>query len=277
MLHAGGRILVSATTARALQSICHQNNQGVSLYHEGRCAEAVHSLKEAMFASRTSVEQCLLGEAEDTTVVELGISLQILPSQTVQAIDCDSFIDPSVYSKPFEIEMNLLSNSEAPFEQQITRESVDGEPYLLFSTLSSILIFNFALTHHARAMSSTKRIGTGQRNFLSKARDLYCLAYKSLRGEDCEKLLDPVLLHLLVQAILNNLSRCYASLDDTENSMACCKLLLKSILLSQQDRYRNQRIISSHDDKNPNDQSIELFLKNTLFLILKDPGFAPAA
>ncbi|KAG7373553.1 hypothetical protein IV203_034277 [Nitzschia inconspicua] len=114
------------------------------------------------------------------------------------------------------------------------------------------------------------------RNLYSKARNLYSLAYISLQGEQGQEVIDVFMLHLLVKAILNNLGKCYASLDDTVKSVACFELLLKSIILLQQDRNRTCNFGHSDDD-NFNDQSIGLFLENTLFLVLKDPGFAPAA
>ncbi|KAG7372671.1 hypothetical protein IV203_018814 [Nitzschia inconspicua] len=278
MRNEGTRLFVSMAAARALQSVCHQNNRGGSLYKQGRCIEALRSLKETVKTSKTFLKECL-EQVEGTTAFDLCISLQVLPSRTVQAQEDHSFLDPSVYSKPFEIEMTLLGNGKASLGEQV----IQGEPCVLFSTLSPILIFNFALAYHTLALTSRDDDDTGRRSFLSRARDLYCLAYTTLQGERQlrEELLDPALLHFLVQAILNNLSQCYASLDDTENSTKCCKLLLKSILLFQHRRHHprsSTREAESHDDRNSwNDESTALFWKNTLFLILKDPGFAPAA
>ncbi|KAG7343497.1 hypothetical protein IV203_021442 [Nitzschia inconspicua] len=269
-------LVISAATARALKSICHQNNEGASLYNQGKCVEAIPIFMEAMCASRTSVEQCL-EQVGCKTAVKICMSLQVLPSQTAKAPDLAFLSDQSLFPKPFEIEMNL-SDEEASFHQEIKHcDIVDRDTYLLFSRMSSILIFNFALAHHAVAITSTtKGIQTGRQNFLSKARDLYCVAYKSLQGEDWQEVINPVLLYLMVQAILNNLSRCYASLDDIENSTACSELLLKSIILFQQDR-RSTFVSGAEGDSNSNHQYIDLFLKNIMFLILHDPGFAPAA
>ncbi|KAG7343493.1 hypothetical protein IV203_021438 [Nitzschia inconspicua] len=280
--HHGTRLFVSVAAARALKSVCHQNKKGVSLYKKGRCVEAVHSLKEAMNTSKTFLKQCLEG-VEGTTAVDLCISLQVLPSQIIQSPENHSFIDPSVYSKPFEMDMTLFNKGETSLEKQMIQgDVIAGEPCLLFSTLSSILIFNFALAHHALAISSREDNSTGRHNFFSQSRDLYGLAYKSLQGEQqLQEIIDPVLLHLLVQAILNNLSQCYASLCDTENSTKCSKLLLKSVLLFQQNHHHHRsrtHVMESQNDRTHSiDQSVALFLKNTLFLILKDSGFAPAA
>ncbi|KAG7372727.1 hypothetical protein IV203_018870 [Nitzschia inconspicua] len=168
--------------------------------------------------SRTYVEQCL-EEVENIAGVELCISLQVWPSQTVQSPEIASFIEPSVYSKPFEIEMTLLSSGEASFEQKTMQgdDDINGEPYLWFSRLSSILIFNLALAHHGLAMSSRKGNDSGKRILFPNARYLYLLAYKSVQREHGQEIIHSLLLHLLIQAILNNLGRCFASLDDTEN------------------------------------------------------------
>ncbi|KAG7372725.1 hypothetical protein IV203_018868 [Nitzschia inconspicua] len=130
-----------------------------------------------------------------------------------------------------------------------------------------------ALAHHGLAILSN---GAGRWNFLSKARGLYCLAYKNLRDEQGQGCMDPLLLPLLAHAILNNLAQCYASLDDEKNSVACFELLLRSIILFQLDQKKTFNF-GGRDDCSFNDPSTTCFLRNTLFLILKDPGFAPAA
>ncbi|KAG7340931.1 hypothetical protein IV203_030546 [Nitzschia inconspicua] len=274
----GTRLFVSAATARALQSVCHKNNEGVSLYQQGRCVEAVNSLKEAVSTTKAFLKQCLDVEEGTPTVFELCISLQVMPSKMDnQASDIDSFVDSTVYSKLFKIEVILLSDAEASLQQQMMQgDGNDGEPCLLFSILSSMLIFNFALAHHSLAITSREGNVTGTRNFLSKSLVLYGLAYKSLHGELRHEIIDPDMLQLLVQAILNNLGQCYATLDDTENFKACCKLLLRRIFLFQHHQSRTGNI-GSNEDRNSDDQSIAFFLKNALFLILKDRGFAPAA
>ncbi|KAG7340847.1 hypothetical protein IV203_024390 [Nitzschia inconspicua] len=268
-------LFVSEAAAKALVLVCHQNNEGISLYKRGMFAEAVLRLKEGMLASKTCLEQCL-EEVENTAVVKIFMSLPVLPSQAVQSPEIRFFIDSSVYSKAFEIEMNLLGRCESSFQQPMIQE--EGGLSLFLSRFNSFLIFNFALAHHALAMSSRgKNDKVSQNNLYSKARKLYSLAYKSLQREHGQKVIDPFfMLHLLVQAILNNLGQCYMSLDERENSLACFKLLLQSIILFQQDRSRTCNF-GSPDSGNFDDQHIDFFLQNTLFLVLKDPGFAPAA
>jgi hypothetical protein len=160
----------------------------------------------------------------------------------------------------------------------------------LFSKLSIILIFNLAMTHHFMAVvmmttepqhctapSTNDAIAFAPRDLLLKACKLYSLAYSVPQIELYLDLIWPDMLSLFVKAILNNLGHCYASLNDTKNSVQCFEILLRSIMLFQQDHIY-QRLCEEDGTSNPfqNDTG-SCFWDSTLFLMLKDPGFAPAA
>ncbi|KAG7365793.1 tetratricopeptide repeat protein [Nitzschia inconspicua] len=115
-----------------------------------------------------------------------------------------------------------------------------------------------------------------RREFLSKARGLYSLAYSIPQREQKQDIIDVNLLPLFVQAILNNLGQCYASLDDTVNSVACFELLLKSLIVFQQD-LNGAHNLGACDNRLYHECSNTCIFENTLFLILKIQGFAPAA
>ncbi|KAG7351687.1 tetratricopeptide repeat protein [Nitzschia inconspicua] len=265
-------------TARALQSISQQNNVGASLYNQGNYAEAVQVFKQAISASmiflirppeevepyRTSVEQCL--------------SVLVLPSQTAHTYDFGSTKHPTIYAKTFDMAVTLVNKGEASCDPLMTLEGTDanGEHYVLFSKLSTILIYNLALTHHVLALVSGGSDSRKGRECLSKARDLYSQANSIPQREQKQEIIDANLLPLFVQSILNNLGQCYASLDDTVNSVACFELLLKSVILFQQD-LNGAHNSGAYDNRLYYECSNTCFLENTLFLILKDQGFAPAA
>ncbi|KAG7343639.1 expressed tetratricopeptide repeat protein [Nitzschia inconspicua] len=253
-------------TQRALQLISHQNNEGVTLYNQGKYAEAVKVFKEA-----TSTSKKLLGRPlEEVSSTDNGdvlcTSLQVLPSQTA----CDNDVNVStVYWKPFEVVFTLVSCKSV---------LANCKSRLFLSRLSAIMIFNMALTHHAIAMmSSEDNDSTTNREFLSKARHLYNLAYSIPQGEQEQEVIDEAMLPLFVKAVLNNLGHCFSSLGDINNSVACYELLLRSIMLFQQDRHIQYRTSRESKESFPKDHSTACFLDNTLFLILKDPCGAPAA
>jgi hypothetical protein len=160
---------------------------------------------------------------------------------------------------------------------------------LLFSQLSTFLIFNLAMTQHLMAVdvltsgseSSTDTTGGAKdcelREWLLKACRLYGLAFSIPQNEPYLDIVRPDMLALFVRATLNNLGQCYASLEDTKNSVQCFELLLKSIMLVQQDHIF-ERLSEEDELSNQCQNDITFcFWRNTLFLMLKDPGFAPAA
>ncbi|KAG7372669.1 hypothetical protein IV203_018812 [Nitzschia inconspicua] len=254
-------------------SVCRQNSDGTSLYKQGRCVEAMLVFMGAMRASKTFLEQCrCLEEAENTAVDEIRISLQVLTSKPVQTPKHHSVIDRPVYSKPFEIETRSCL---APKRYKRTSIFMVNFSCCCRESLS-YFDFNFALAHHTVAMSCREGNDQGRRTFLSKARDLYHFACHGLQGEQGQEIIDPVILHLLVLAIMNNLGQCYASVGDCENSVTCFENLLKSIVPFQYDQSRTSNVGCS-DGSNSSDRCISLFVKNTVFLVLTDPGFAPAA
>ncbi|KAG7343643.1 tetratricopeptide repeat protein [Nitzschia inconspicua] len=255
------------TATGALQSISEQNNEGVTLYNQGRFAEAVQVFKEAASASKTFLSRPM--DVERNTFVELCMSVQILPSKTKST----NHINRTVYSKPFEV---VLTSRGRQMVKDFTVTSCQLR--LLFSRVSTVLIFNMALTHHAIAMmSSEDNDSISKREFLSKARHLYNLAYSIPQGQQEQEVIDEAMLPLFVKAVLNNLGHCFSSLGDINNSVACYELLLRSIMLFQQDHHIRYRNSGESNESFHKDHSTACFLDNTLFLILKESGLAPAA
>ncbi|KAG7343794.1 tetratricopeptide repeat protein [Nitzschia inconspicua] len=269
MFNSGTKSFISVATARALQLISYLNKEGVALYNQGKYAEAVLLFKQAVTASKTFLN-CPLEEVESSTAVGLFTSLLVFPSQAARTCNLRPNMDESLYTKAFEVVVTFARKGNSG-------HFVCKEAFLLFSRLSTVLIYNWALAHHAlglvyREDSQSSR----RRDCLSTARDLYCLAYSIPQQERNKEIIDAALLPLFVKAILNNLGGCYASMDDTEQSVVCFELLLRSIIVSQQDLKVAGNLGDRHD-RLSKDHSIACFFNNTLFLVLKDPGFAPAA
>ncbi|KAG7343645.1 tetratricopeptide repeat protein [Nitzschia inconspicua] len=279
MSSSGGTIsAISKEAVTALQWVSHQNNSGVLLYNQGKFAEAVVLFKKATTISKTFLNRRPFEEGGSKTNFKVFVTLQILPSHTTRSNEIDFFMDPSVYSNPFAVVVTSVDMGKASFDPQMMQRQVltDDVDRLLFSRLSTILIFNLALCNHARAHSSAEDDATMRRNFHQKAQELYILAYSIPKGEQEQEIIDEVLMPLFVQAIFNNLGQCYASLDDTNNSAACFELLLRSIILFRSDR-SGACNLGEYGDNDTNSRHAPCFLGNVLFLILKNPGFAPAA
>ncbi|KAG7343791.1 tetratricopeptide repeat protein [Nitzschia inconspicua] len=268
-VNSGTKSFIPVATARSLQLISYQNNEGVALYNQGKYAEAVLLFKQAVSASKTFLNYPIEEVESPTDVGPPSASLQVFPSQAARTCHLRSTMDESVYTKAFEVVVTLACEDEA------RRFACQGH-CLLFSRLSTFLIYNLALAHHALGLSYNDDDSRRSRDFLLIARDLYNLAYSIPQQEQDKEIIDAALLPLFVQAVLNNLGRCYASLDDAEKSVVCFEFLLRSIIVSQQDLKVAGNIGDRHD-RLSKDHSIACFFNNTLFLVLKDPGFAPAA
>ncbi|KAG7348748.1 tetratricopeptide repeat protein [Nitzschia inconspicua] len=272
------KALISRATAEALQFVSHQNNTGVSLYNQGRYTNALQCFKKATRDSKTFLTR---PPEEEGRIIDAELCVSfflVLPSQGTHSQEIHSSIDPSVYWTPFDILVTLAESRDNAFlEQQMVQGDglVEASMIYLFTKLSTMLIYNTALAHHAIALQSDENLAI-RRDFLSKARDLYSLAYSINQREHEKENIDPVLSPLFILSILNNLGQSYAFLDDTENSVKCFKLLLESIIIFQQ-KSQLSCIFGELNDRSCYDRSIARFLNNTLFLILRDPGFAPAA
>ncbi|KAG7375050.1 expressed tetratricopeptide repeat protein [Nitzschia inconspicua] len=274
---AGTKSLISQATAEALQFVSHQNNMGVSLYNQGRYTNALRCFKKATRDSKTFLTRPLEERGRNIDA-ELYVSFLVLPSQGTHSQEIHSSIDPFVYWTPFVILVSLAESRDNAFlEQRMVPGDglVEASMIYLFTRLSTMLIYNTALAHHAIASQSEDNLAI-RRDFLSKARDLYSLAYSISQREHEKDNIDPVLSPLFILSILNNLGQSYAFLDDTENAVKCFKMLLENIIIFQQ-KSQLSCIFGELNDRSCYDQSIARFLNNTLFLILKDPGFAPAA
>jgi hypothetical protein len=233
--------------------------------------EAILTSKLFLDRSQNEDEVIQPGFIPTTATREIRVSLLTLPSSSVTFV-----ADPNMYSQPIQC-MVTGFRPRPTSSKQLHDDDGDGDDEqqtvdesLLFSRISTILIFNMALAHHAKAMTTITSSVTRQ-DLLIKAKDLYSLAYSVPQQEQDQDIIGPALLPLFVKAILNNLGRCYACLNDDENSIACFEMLLGTIILFQQDQ------TSDSSSSSNNDIHDCIFLQNTMFLILKDPGFAPAA
>jgi hypothetical protein len=202
------------------------------------------------------------------------------------------WIDASVYSCPIQ----AVTHVEASAAMENADTVFEEDEYSLLSKLSTCLIFNTALAHHATAVTepSTPRV---RAIMLNKAKDLYTLAYSFQTDEERSiGAVNP----LYIMATCNNLGRCYAQLGDVRLAQSCFEVLLQYLVVFQQQQRQElvfQRQDAQVDDavswrvpvttdrstssfpspfEPPQDDS-ECFYENTLFLILKDPRLAPAA
>ncbi|KAG7343622.1 tetratricopeptide repeat protein [Nitzschia inconspicua] len=277
-LKTGTMSLISVATARALQSISNQNNEGVVLFNQGNYGEAVQVFKNATNTSKTFLNRPPEQAQSVAASAELVMSMLVFPSsQMTRTCELRSDNDPTVYANTFEVLVSLVGVVEDSCGHLTKQRNAVGDGHcLLFSKLATVLIYNLALAYHAAAMVSRDSDTTTKRVYLSKARDLYSLAYSIPQGDQEKEIIDAALLPLFVMAILNNLGQCYAFLDDRNNSEACFELLLRTIIVFQQN-FSGACNLGAFDDLLYNERSMACFLNNTLFLILRNPCVAPAA
>jgi hypothetical protein len=256
-------------------------------------SDAMLCFKDAILASKSlAIEQAGESHEEQRTsrfcvsflVTPLPAKCCGLPSTSVEKIQTGSnvtVINRLMYSRTFEIVTMVKNVDDSKHEEYLVDER------LLFSQLAIILFFNMAVTHHfmgvvmltrdSQSHTTTQAIESAPRDLLRKACGLYNLAYSIPQNEPHLGMIWPGMVSLFGNAILNNLGHCYASLDHTKNSVQCFELLLQSIVLGQQNHIC-QRLLE--EDKTINrcqDDTTMCFWESILFLMLRDPGFAPAA
>jgi hypothetical protein len=302
-----------------LTSMAFQNNHGVSLFRSGRYVEALESFIETLRVATSYLRQeqrqckaaqqqqqqqqqvncCVLSQEERSVLVRLEVT-PVLQQELVEEEESSmgssslhyqrrlfSSLDSKLYSCPIQMNLVVVADTDedektplATQEQEADHDYIEDD-YTLISKLSTCLIFNTGLSHHGTALSEASTV-RGRRQMLEKARDLYNLCYQ-FQVES--RMPNPV----LILASCNNLGRCYSMLQDKRASASCYEILLRCMMLFND----NQRLYQQHgagiDDDDTSSlttaaesssswpKSDECFYNNIMFLILKDPKFAPAA
>jgi hypothetical protein len=284
---------VTLETARSLQSISSLNHLGVSYFNQGMYSDSVCCFREATIASKTLVMEHEVKSHEEQVASRCFASFLVMPSPTrhcfsplssvakaLTAIDVTS-IERQMYSRPFEIMVMAKHVDDCKHEEHLV---VDERS--LFSKLSTLLIFNLAMSHHFMAVvmmmsdsvsCASDTTASAPRDLLLKSCSLYSLAYSIPQNEPSLGMIWPAMVSLCGKAILNNMGHCYASLDDIKNSVQCFEMLLKSIMLVQQDHIYQSFCEEEQTSNHSQDDTKLCFWDSTLFLMLRDPGFAPAA
>jgi Tetratricopeptide repeat len=285
---------VTMDFARTFQSICSMNQMGVSYFNQGKYSDAILCFQGATSTLKSlSIEEVLENHEEQTTsrccvstlVMTLPAKQNTPPPASVgeaQIANDVTSVDRKIFSRPFEIMAMAKHFNDSKHEEQV----LVNEQVLVFK-LSIVLIFNLAMSHHVLAIvlmmgdsqSSTtyttiEDTVSVPRNLLLKACSLYSLSYLIPPNDPNLGMIWPGMMSLYVKAILNNLGHCYASLDNTKSSVQCFEQLLKTIMLVQQDHIYQR--LCEENNRCQNDMTM-CFWDSILFLIMKNPGFAPAA
>jgi hypothetical protein len=309
---------IAPRMVETLTSMAFQNNHGVSLFRSGRYVEALESFNETLRVATSYLRQeqrqckaaqqqqqvncCVLSQDERRVLVRLEVTpvLQQDVDEEESTMGSSSLhyqrrllssLDSKLYSCPIHLNLVVVADTDdddekpplAPQEQEDDHDDHIEDDYTLISKLSTCLIFNTGLSHHGTALSEASTVRC-RRQMLEKARDLYNLCYQFQVESHMP---NPV----LILASCNNLGRCYSMLQDKRASASCYEILLRCMMLFND----NQRLYQQHAAGNDDDddtsslttskaesssswtKSDECFYNNMMFLILKDPKFAPAA
>jgi tetratricopeptide (TPR) repeat protein len=275
-----------------LQSICSMNHLGVSYFHQGRYNDAIQCFKGATSTLKTLSNEQKSESLGEQVVSRCCVSLPVMASPATRSTPPSveeahiasgvTSMDRVIYSRPFEMRTMAKHFNDSKEEEHVL---VD-EQWVVFK-LSIVLIFNLAMSYHVLAIvmmmedsesyptfTSTDTTNSTPRGLLLKACSLYNLAYFIPENNTYIGIIWPGMLSLFVRATLNNLGQCYASLDNTKNSIQCFELLLRSIMLIQRDHIF-QGLCEGNETCNHCPTSC--FFERIIFMILNDPGFAPAA
>jgi tetratricopeptide (TPR) repeat protein len=222
------------------------NNEGIHYINKGNYEEAMKLISKGL----SLVKQVLLVQDRPTKTDSYNMNMdenETLPCEFLELDPEDpsaALIEASRGNKPFIFSSPIYVPSDV--NQAVTLQNL--------GTLSFILLYNLALTHHLSAIDGQLCLKK-----LQKALSLYELAYTLQMTEDIE------LSMLQTMAIVNNLGQIHTALGNQDQSQSCFEHLLSTIML-----------LKDYGDRESVD-SLDGFILNCMPLILVGEASAPAA
>jgi tetratricopeptide (TPR) repeat protein len=241
------------------------NNEASVLLKSGRFDEAIalltRSLRE-MSGRREAKRPLRKGVPTSEIVFARHLSTTDLSGEKHQALHTKLSNEfktplpqqPYIYQEPILIANTI--NSEDP-------------DYCTVATLSFIMLFNIALAYHLSGIKNDKDTYTARRKF-EVAKKLYGLAFAMQEREEEMDSLNSLGVdhHLLVMALVNNLSVVMKALNQEHEAMTKCDQCLLSSVLSIVDM---GGVVPAMSD------ILNGFIGNVMYLIIKKSHLASAA
>jgi len=223
--------------------ITHQNNKGIDCLRNTNYEEAI-----SVFAKALREVRQLLNLPPNSANVDDAITEEI-------GIQYASFIQISMLPDASSIS---LRHDKAPFifKDPIFFNSQPGPMtmppcYKLYASLSYIMLYNLALTHHIQAVEAENEVSLTK---LRKALWLYEAALSIQMKENIS------LTVMQTMAIVNNIGHIHSVRKDTEKARDCFQRLLSAIMIVKD---------CIAEEQQESMQQLDGFLANVSPLILK--------
>jgi hypothetical protein len=239
------------------------NNEGYCLIKNDRYDEAVVTLMQALRETKkTAVEarnerrvsSCSQGSSRDTHPSSTTSPSQVEICTPVNMVDAETtFVDLAMQDQ-------LDSPSQSPYmytEPVFITDQLKASKDDSITTLSFIIMFNLALSHHLKGNSSE---GVSSRKSLEIAKRLYELTFQ-MQAQEVETNL------LLMSSLLNNLSLVHKALDNQHEAEQCDQLLLSALLL----------LVDMGEMSRDSGSDLYGFMGNVMHLMIKGAPVASAA
>jgi tetratricopeptide (TPR) repeat protein len=215
------------------------NNQGVAYLEERKIEKSLGCFQEALSLCQDPLQENDKLRAESHSEPSLA-------RQDLSAVIKPRDLRPDYFSKKVG-EGGFVYSKALAIDGRLIRPHID-----IFSLLSYVAIFNLALCHH------TKGVTTSSESTLRTAFRLYELAHRSMvRGGN-----EDILLFL---AVANNLSRVLMRLGEHDRATLCSKQVLAMLMYI------------THEGKSVDQKLCKKFFSNVSHLILRCIQTAAAA
>lgn len=226
------------------------NNEGIRLINGGNYVDAMKSISRGLGIVKRSIvlleNSTLDSDSMDTEEDQclIGQFFEITPRCQSSALK--KLTHAAKVEKPF-----IFSS---PIYIPAASDETVGQTHRYLVTVSFIMLYNLALTHHLSAVDGSLCMKT-----LRKALSLYELAYAIQSTEELE------LSVLQTMAIVNNIGQIHIALGQEKEAKSCFEHLLSTIMFVSD--------CGGIDSM----ENLDGFMCNVMSLIFKGSSAAPAA
>jgi tetratricopeptide (TPR) repeat protein len=221
------------------QQVIALNNRGALHIEAGDFGEAISELTEALYQFKLIKRPSRSSTSTDYDSTKKGSHLSLILKDVKSLEDSEEF----VYRHPIRIERNLveLGHTTSTF-------------------LSFAVIFNMAISYHLQSCLKKEHNHTEERLFLlEKSKHLYELGYRLFRSEYFS------FSARISLALTNNLGQVFKNLQEHQKADLCFERLLSTVMFLKECGADNEL------------HEIDGFLRNTFYLVLKNPPAASSA
>jgi tetratricopeptide (TPR) repeat protein len=233
------------------QQVIERNNRGALHIEAGDFDEAISELTEALHQFKLIKRRPSRSTKEESHLTLILKDVKALIQHDEDTDHCEDS-EEFVYRHPIRIERNPSDIPEL------------GPTTSTF--LSFVVIFNMAISYHLRSgckKEHNRHTSTEERQFLlEKSKHLYELGYRLLLSEGFSFSIRISL------ALTNNLGQVLKNLQEHQKADMCFERLLSTVMFL---------MTGGADNDEELHHEIDGFIRNTFYLVLKNPPVASAA